>query len=83
MRVGAENNETLGLLKQIQCLVVGPQWAEGEDGCREDGWREDGWTGPGLWVRGAPSQAHRSPSAFFQAIIFEVTRDFDQPIKLL
>lgn len=31
----------------------------------------------------APSQADRSLGAFFQAIIFRMTGDFDQPIKLL
>lgn len=31
----------------------------------------------------APCQADRSLSAFFQAIIFGMTGDFDQPIKLL
>lgn len=48
---------------------------------RRGGWLEGQL--PLLVVLAAPFQADRSLSAFLQAIIFGMTGDFDQPIKLL
>ena len=70
--VRGENNEAAFILKQIQPITAGAP-AEG------------GLVGEPLPLSAlaAPLQADRSLSAFFQAIIFGMTGDFDQPIKLL
>lgn len=70
--VRAENNEAIYFLKQNQFIIAG---APGKGRMVRGA--------PSMSVRAAPCQLDRSLSAFFQAIIFGMTGDFDHPIKLL
>lgn len=71
MYVGAENNEAIHFFEQSQFITADP--VEG---------RIVGGTFS-IVMSAASFQEGRSLSAFFQAIIFRTTGDFDQPIKLL